>query len=106
PSNDLTLGEEMNALTRFLIVLVLSMGACALLAQSLGDVARETRNAPHSRAKKLVTNDEIPSVDSTGAASGGAKDSAENNDSKTTPKGENKADGEKAAKGAGSGSTA
>lgn len=96
----------MNALTRFVIVVVLSMSACTLLAQSLGDVARETRNAPRPRAKKLVTNDEIPSVDTMSTASGGAKDLADGNDSKTNPKGENKADGEKNAKGAGAGSAA
>ncbi len=95
----------MNALTRFVIVLVLSLGACTLLAQSLGDVARETRNAPRPRAKKVVTNDEIPSVDTMSTASG-AKDSAEGSDSKTNPKGANKADGEKAAKGAGAESAA
>jgi hypothetical protein len=104
-SSDLTLGEEMNALTRFVIVLVLILGAGTLLAQSLGDVARETRNAPRPRAKKVVTNDEIPPVDTMSTASA-AKDSAEGNDSKTNPKGENRADGEKDAKGAGSGSAA
>jgi len=95
----------MNALTRFVIVLVLILGAGTLLAQSLGDVARETRNAPRPRAKKVVTNDEIPPVDTMSTASA-AKDSAEGNDSKTNPKGENRADGEKDAKGAGSGSAA
>jgi len=58
----------MNALMRFAIVLVLSMGACTLLAQSLGEVARENRNTPHPRAKKVVTNDEIPSVDTLSTA--------------------------------------
>ena len=76
----------MNALTRFVIVVVLSMGACTLLAQSLGDVARETRNAPRPRAKKVVTNDEIPSVDTMSTASGRER-LAEGNDSKTNPKG-------------------
>jgi hypothetical protein len=74
---ELTPGEAMNALMRFAIasVLVFSMGTCTLLAQSLADVARETRNAPHARAKKVVTNDEIPSVDTMNTASAPAKDS-------------------------------
>ena len=59
----LTLGEAMNALMRSAIILVLSLSACTLLAQSLGEVARENRNTPHPRAKTVVTNDDIPSVD-------------------------------------------
>jgi chromosome segregation ATPase len=64
----------MNALMRFAIVLVLSMGACTLLAQSLGEVARENRNTPHPRAKKVVTNDEIPSVDTLSTVPSSARD--------------------------------
>jgi hypothetical protein len=90
----------MNALTRFAVVVVISMGACTLLAQSLGEVARETRNTPHPRAKKVVTNDEIPTVDTTSASSGSAKDSADGSDDKTASKSGDKAGSEKADKGA------
>jgi len=72
-------------------VLVFSMGTCTLLGQSLADVARETRNAPHARAKRVVTNDEIPSVDTMSTASASAKDSGEATDDKTASKGESKA---------------
>ncbi len=83
----------MNALMRFAIaiVLVFSTGTCTLLAQSLADVARETRNAPHARAKKVVTNDDIPSVDTMSTASAPEKDSAKATDDKTASKGESKA---------------
>lgn len=105
----LTMGEAMNALMRSAIVLVLSMGACTLLAQSLGDVARENRNTPHPRAKRVVTNDEIPSVDTLSTAPVKAKTKATAEDkggddkdspkaeSKTDPKAESKAGGDKAA---------
>jgi hypothetical protein len=74
-----------------------------VLAQSLGEVARETRNSPHTRAKTVVTNDEIPSVDTMSTAA-----KANKADDKTSLKGESKEDGEKAAdaKAPGSGSTA
>jgi diacylglycerol kinase family enzyme len=75
-AQELTPGEAMNALMRSAIVLVLSMGACTLLAQSLGEVARETRKTPHPRAKKVVTNDEIPSVDTMSTAPASAKTNA------------------------------
>ena len=90
---ELSPGEAMNALMRFAIaiVLVFSMGTCTLLAQSLAEVARETRNAPHARAKKVVTNDDIPSVDTMSTASAPAKDSAKATDDKTASKGESKA---------------
>ena len=83
----------MNALMRFAIaiVLVFSTGTCTLLAQSLAEVARETRNAPHARAKKVVTNDDIPSVDTMSTASAPEKDSAKATDDKTASKGESKA---------------
>lgn len=68
-----------------------------MLAQSLGEVARETRNAPHTRAKTVVTNDEIPSVDTMSTAA-----KANTADDKTSVKGESKADGEKAADAKGS----
>jgi hypothetical protein len=97
----LTPGEAMNALMRSAIVLVLSMGACTLLAQSLGEVARETRDAPHPRAKRVVTNDEIPSVETMSAAHVPAKTSAaegdQGSDDKTSPKAGSKAGSEKAA---------
>ncbi len=89
----------MNALMRCTIILVLSMGACTLLAQSLGEVARETRNAPHPRAKTVVTNDEIPSVDTMkttpAAAKNNAAEGAEGSDDKAKPKTESKAGSEK-----------
>ncbi len=89
----------MNALVRFTIVLVISMGACTLLAQSLGEVARESRNARHPRAKRVVTNDEIPSVDTMRAAPAAAKtdaaEGAEGSDDKAKPKPESKAGSEK-----------
>ena len=87
----------MNALMRFAIatVLVLSMGTCTLLAQSLGEVARETRNAPHPRAKRVVTNDDIPSVDTMSTAPATAKTMqgtrAKGSDDKTSSKAESKA---------------
>jgi hypothetical protein len=63
------------------------MGACTLLAQSLGEVARESRNARHPRAKRVVTNDEIPSVDTMStAAKTNAADGAEGSGDKTGPK--------------------
>lgn len=95
------MGEAMNALMRSAIVLVLSMGACTLLAQSLGDVARENRNTPHPRAKKVVTNDQIPSVDTMRTAPGDAKAdaaaAAKTGDDKNSPKAEGKTDSGKAA---------
>lgn len=92
-TKELTPGEAMNALMRFAIatVLVFSTGTCTLLAQSLSEVARETRNAPHARAKKVVTNDDIPSVDTMSTASTPEKDSAKASDDKTASKGESKA---------------
>jgi hypothetical protein len=83
----------MKAFMRSAIVLLLGMGACTMLAQSLGEVARETRNAPHPRAKKVVTNDEIPSVDTMSAAPGPAKNATAGaqGDDKTGPKAESKA---------------
>jgi hypothetical protein len=72
------------------------MSACTLLAQSLGEVAREVRDTPHPRAKKVVTNDEIPSVDTMGAAPDSGKKNAAGGaqgDDKTTPKAESKAGG-------------
>jgi hypothetical protein len=81
------------------------MGACTLLAQSLGEVARETRNARHPRAKRVVTNDEIPSVDTMStAAKTNAADGVEGSDDKA--KTESKAGSEKdAAKAPDAGST-
>ena len=84
-------GDAMNVLTRFSIVVILGLSACSLLAQSLGDVARENRNASRPHAKKVVTNDDMPSVDTMSPAAGQAKDSAAGSDEK-------KAGGEKDAK--------
>jgi hypothetical protein len=58
----------MNVLMRSAIVVVLSLSACTLLAQSLGEVARENRVTPHPRATRVVTNDDIPSVDTMSAS--------------------------------------
>ena len=92
-SKSLSPGESMNAFMRFAIaiVMVFSMGTCTLLAQSLAEVARETRNAPHPRATKVITNDDIPSVDTMSTASAPEKDSAKATDDKTASKGESKA---------------
>lgn len=87
----------MNAFMRSAIVLVFGMGACTMLAQSLGEVARETRNAPHPRAKIVITNDEIPSVDTMSTAPGPAKNAARGDD-KTGPKAESKAGSAQSAK--------
>jgi len=81
----------MNAFMRSVIVLALGMGACTLLAQNLGEVARDTRNTPHPRAKRVVTNDEIPSVDTMSTAPGSAKNATEgakDSDDKTSKAGE------------------
>ena len=89
----------MDALMRSAIILVLSLSACTVLAQSLGEVARETRNAHHPRAKKVVTNDEIPSVDTMRTAPATAKtdaaEGAEGSDDKAKPKAESKTGSEK-----------
>jgi hypothetical protein len=86
---EFTPGKAMNAPTRFAILLVLGIGAHAALAQSLGDVARQVRNTPHPRAKRVVTNDEIPSAD-TSAASEKKTAEAKDGDDKS-----GKADGDK-----------
>jgi len=92
-AQELTQGEAMNALMRSVIVLALGMGACTLLAQNLGEVARETRNTPHPRAKRVVTNDEIPSVDTMSTAPASAKNAtgrAKDSDDKTSKVGSEK----------------
>ena len=88
----------MNVLMRSAIVVALSMGACTLLAQSLGEVAREIRDAPHPRATRVVTNDDIPSVDTMSAsAKTNAAEGTRGSDDRTSPKTESKAGSERAA---------
>ena len=96
-AQELTPGEAMNVLMRSAIVVALSMGACTLFAQSLGEVAREIRDAPHPRATRVVTNDDIPSVDTMSApAKTNAAEATRGND-KASPKAESKAGSERAA---------
>lgn len=54
----------MKALTRAAIVVVVGLCAGTLLAQSLGDVARQSRETPRPHAKQVITNDQIPMIDS------------------------------------------
>ena len=68
----------MKSLIRLLVALAFIFSACGLIAQSLGDVARQNRNAPRPRAKKVVTNDDIPSVDTMRASEEKPGESAEN----------------------------
>ena len=97
-AQELTPGEAMNVLMRSAIVVALSMGACTLLAQSLGEVARENRDAPHPRATRVVTNDDIPSVDTMSAsAKTNAAEGTRGSDDRTSPKTESKAGSERAA---------
>jgi hypothetical protein len=97
-AQELTPGEAMNVLKQSAIVLVLSMGACTLFAQSLGEVAREIRDAPHPRATRVVTNDDIPSVDTMSAsAKTNAAEGTRGSDDRTSPKTESKAGSERAA---------
>jgi hypothetical protein len=97
-AQELTPGEAMNVLMRSAIVVALSMGACTLLAQSLGEVAREIRDAPHPRATRVVTNDDIPSVDTMSAsAKTNAAEGTRGSDDRTSPKTESKAGSERAA---------
>lgn len=50
----------MKLLSRVMIVLVLLAGVA--FSQSLGDVARENRQTPKKSAKRVYTNDDIPSA--------------------------------------------
>jgi hypothetical protein len=96
-AQELTPGEAMNALMRSAIVLVLSLGACTLLAQSLGEVARENRATSHPRATRVVTNDDIPSVDTMSAPARTNAAEGTRGDDKSSPKAESKAGSERAA---------
>jgi type IV secretory pathway VirB10-like protein len=54
----------MRVLAGFAIALITAWGSIGVSAQNLGDVARESRNTPRPRAKRIITNDDIPSAPS------------------------------------------
>ncbi len=56
-----------------LLIVVLAMAA-SCCAQSLGDVAKETREQPKKKAPRTITNEDLPSEKTTPSASSGAGD--------------------------------
>lgn len=80
-------GHKMKALLKFAAALVLIpiLFAGITFAQALGDVARENRNESRPRAKKVYTNDEIPSVDTLHSKADVKTNKAGGDEAATTP---------------------
>ena len=54
----------MRSLTGCALALLVAWSGIGVCAQSLGDIARESRNTPRPRAKRVITNEDIPSTPS------------------------------------------
>ncbi len=52
----------MKAFAGLAFVVLLLLSTPLVSGESLGDLARENRDAPRPRAKRVITNDDIPSV--------------------------------------------